>query len=146
MLFFFSYFLLKVSFDVSCKLSPKETVCIKCQSLFSGKNKKSTSKRLLKFLPIMISVKCRMSNSNLIFFFFFFFFFFLMLSVNIWVYSIGGKKKCAKNWFVLGYGFCVVLCNVFMLLLSFYLADLTWDMLILSFTHNCNTDWRNLLR
>ena len=25
------------SFDISCKLSPEETVCMKCQSLFSGK-------------------------------------------------------------------------------------------------------------
>ena len=29
----------KIGFDVSCKLSPKLTICIKCQSLFSGKNK-----------------------------------------------------------------------------------------------------------
>ena len=27
-------------FDISCKLSPKETICMKCQNLFSGKNKK----------------------------------------------------------------------------------------------------------
>ena len=26
--------------DISCKLSPLETVCMKCQILFSGKNKK----------------------------------------------------------------------------------------------------------
>ena len=28
-------------FDISCKLSPKETVYMKCQNLFSGKNKKN---------------------------------------------------------------------------------------------------------
>ena len=26
----------KIGFDISCKLSPLETICIKCQSLFSG--------------------------------------------------------------------------------------------------------------
>ena len=26
-------------FDVSCKLSPLKTICMKCQILFSGKNK-----------------------------------------------------------------------------------------------------------
>ena len=33
-----SYFSKKMRFDVSCKLSPKETVCMKCQTLFSRKN------------------------------------------------------------------------------------------------------------
>ena len=28
-------------FDISCKLSPKETICMKCKILFSGKNKKN---------------------------------------------------------------------------------------------------------
>ena len=27
-------------FDISCKLSAKETICMKCQRLFSGENKK----------------------------------------------------------------------------------------------------------
>ena len=27
----------KIGFDISCKLSPKETICMKCQNLFSGK-------------------------------------------------------------------------------------------------------------
>ena len=39
------YFLLfsqKIGFDMLCKLSPpKETICIKCQILFSGNNKKN---------------------------------------------------------------------------------------------------------
>ena len=39
--YFFSYFSWKTGFDVSCKLSPKETICMKCQNLFSGKNKKN---------------------------------------------------------------------------------------------------------
>ena len=28
-------------FDISCKLSPKETICMKCQIQFSGKNRKN---------------------------------------------------------------------------------------------------------
>ena len=30
----------KIGFDISCKLSPEETVCMKFQILFSGKNLK----------------------------------------------------------------------------------------------------------
>ena len=37
-------------FDISCKLSPLETICLKCQILFSGKNKKNISRHLLKML------------------------------------------------------------------------------------------------
>ena len=37
----FSYFFQKTEFDISCKLSPLETICMKCQILFSGKNKKN---------------------------------------------------------------------------------------------------------
>ena len=29
----------KIDFDITCKLSPKETICMKRQSLLSGKNK-----------------------------------------------------------------------------------------------------------
>ena len=35
------YFSRKISFDISCKLYPKETLNMKWQSLFSGKNKKN---------------------------------------------------------------------------------------------------------
>ena len=35
----FSYFSQTV-FDITCKLTPLETTCLKCQNLFSGKNKK----------------------------------------------------------------------------------------------------------
>ena len=38
---YFSYFPRKTGFNISCKLSPEETICMKCQSLFSGKNKKN---------------------------------------------------------------------------------------------------------
>ena len=36
----FSYFSQKIGFDISCKLSPEETICMKWQSQFSGKNEK----------------------------------------------------------------------------------------------------------
>ena len=39
--FLFLFFLQKTGFDTSCKLSPKETICIKCQSLYFRKNKKN---------------------------------------------------------------------------------------------------------
>ena len=38
--YLFSYFPHNIGFDISCKLSPKETICMKCQSLFSGKIRK----------------------------------------------------------------------------------------------------------
>ena len=44
----FSYFSQKTRLDISCKLSPMETICMKCQILFSEKNKKNISICLLK--------------------------------------------------------------------------------------------------
>ena len=38
---YFSYFYGKIGFDISCKLSPVEAICMKCKSLFSRKNRKS---------------------------------------------------------------------------------------------------------
>ena len=35
------YLFQKICFDISDKLSPQETICKKCQSLFPGKNKKN---------------------------------------------------------------------------------------------------------
>ena len=49
---FLIYFFQKIGFNIPCKLSPKETICMKCQSLFSGENKKNISNcRLLIFFP-----------------------------------------------------------------------------------------------
>ena len=31
----------EISFDISCKLSPMEKICMKCQILLSGKNDKN---------------------------------------------------------------------------------------------------------
>ena len=42
--------------DISCKLSPLEAVCMKCQTPFSGKNKTNISEwRLLEILPSILS-------------------------------------------------------------------------------------------
>ena len=43
-----------------------ETVCMKCQSPFSGKNKKNISKYLLKFLPSMQSINFSLNKSILL--------------------------------------------------------------------------------
>ena len=40
----FSYFTQNVGFYISCKLSPTETICMKCQILFPGENKKKDFK------------------------------------------------------------------------------------------------------
>ena len=40
MIFFFLFFSQKIGFVISCKLSPKETFCMKCQILFSRQIKK----------------------------------------------------------------------------------------------------------
>ena len=41
----FSYFLQKICFDISCKLSPLETTCMKCQSILSAKKKPQKNKK-----------------------------------------------------------------------------------------------------
>ena len=40
---YFSYFSQTTGFGISCKLSPMETIRMKCQILFSGENKKNIS-------------------------------------------------------------------------------------------------------
>ena len=42
----FVIFFQKVGLDISCKLSQMETFCMKCQILFSGKNKRTNFKML----------------------------------------------------------------------------------------------------
>ena len=42
----------------SCKLSPFEAICMKCQILFPGKNKKNISNcHMLKILPRVLNIK-----------------------------------------------------------------------------------------
>ena len=38
---YFSYFSPKTGYNISCKLSPKKTICMKCLILFFRKNKKN---------------------------------------------------------------------------------------------------------
>ena len=45
-LIYCTYLSQKIGFDIPCKLSPKETVCMKCQSLVSEKNKKNITNLL----------------------------------------------------------------------------------------------------
>ena len=54
---FFSYFSLKTGFDISCILSPVETICMICRILFSEKeiNKNNSKCRLLQILPRVLS-------------------------------------------------------------------------------------------
>ena len=60
----FFLFFLKTSFDNPCKLSPVETICMKCQALFSGEDKKTISYHLLNYSLKMGNVKLR-STLNL---------------------------------------------------------------------------------
>ena len=58
LLIFFSYFSQKTGFVISIKLSLMETICMKCQNLFSENNEKNILKcLLLKFLPRVLRVK-----------------------------------------------------------------------------------------
>ena len=60
-LMIFFLFFQKIGFVISCKLSSKETICMKCQSLFYGTNKKNISKFCLqKFLPSVLCIKVDM--------------------------------------------------------------------------------------
>ena len=52
----FSYFSYKIGSDTSCKLSPNETICMKCQILFSKNNKKNISLSSAEFAKSVI--KC----------------------------------------------------------------------------------------
>ena len=61
--FLFFFFPQKTDFNISCKLSPPETICKKCQNLFSGKN--ISICRLLKILPRMLSVKSHITKTRL---------------------------------------------------------------------------------
>ena len=49
-------FFQRKGFDISYKLSLMETICMKCQILFSGKNKKNVSVCCLLKLPRVVKV------------------------------------------------------------------------------------------
>ena len=58
-IFFIFFFFQKIGFDISCKLPPKETICMKCQSIFSGekKEKNTISLSSAEFAQRVIEVK-----------------------------------------------------------------------------------------
>ena len=56
MIFSFCYFAQERGSDIHAKMSPEETICMKCQNLFSGKNKIFQNCCMLKFVPSMLSV------------------------------------------------------------------------------------------
>ena len=78
---FFSYFSLKTRFDISCKLSPLETICMKCQIFFSGKNKKNILTCLFKILPRVPGTE----KSYL----------------ELWKQNNGSIYTCNKNWAII---------------------------------------------
>ena len=54
-LMIFFVFFQKIRFDISCKLSPQEAICMKCRILFSGKN--ISKCRLLKFYRACLALR-----------------------------------------------------------------------------------------
>ena len=54
----FSYFSQKAGFDISCKLSPVETICMKCQNLFSRESKKKKHFKMSSAENFTPSAKC----------------------------------------------------------------------------------------
>ena len=64
-LLIFLLFFHKTEIDISCKLSPVETICMKCRILFSEENKKTKwTCRLLKLLPRVQSVNTPSQHYN----------------------------------------------------------------------------------
>ena len=59
-IFLFSFFSQKIGFDISCKLPPLETICIKCQSLLSEKNKKKYLKTSAEILHSILNINIHM--------------------------------------------------------------------------------------
>ena len=55
--FFIFYFSQKTDFELSCKLSPMEEVCMKCQILFSGKKKTYINLSSAELVQRVIKVK-----------------------------------------------------------------------------------------
>ena len=63
MMIFFFNFSQKTGFDITCKLSPMETICMKCLNLFSGKHKKKYIKMSTEiFTQIASRFKATINN------------------------------------------------------------------------------------
>ena len=66
--------LMNIGFDISCKLTSKEMIYMKCQVLFLGKNKKSISKcGLLSIKQELVLTNHRQQMDTTFSYFFFFF-------------------------------------------------------------------------
>ena len=83
-LIYFSYFSQQIGFGNSCKSYPKQTNCMKCLSLLSGKknencfkmsSEKNSTQHMQRVNPFGINFQTTVSS----FFFFFFFFLFFFL-------------------------------------------------------------------
>ena len=60
---YFSYFSQKTGFDISCTLSPKETICMKCQILFSMKlSSAENAQRVVKVKMLLTTVQLTFSD------------------------------------------------------------------------------------
>ena len=66
----FSYFSMKIGFDISCKLLPQETICMKWHSLFSGKIRKNILDCCLQ--KFLLSMQCIKLNNKLMILFSYF--------------------------------------------------------------------------
>ena len=68
--FTLKYFSQKMGFDISCKSSPKETICMKCKCLFSGWGRGGIRKNSVSLLSaelaqrvVKVKVDFRFSNT-----------------------------------------------------------------------------------
>ena len=64
----FFIFFKKTGFDISCKLSPVETICMNCQICFLEKVRNILECCLLKILPrvLLLNVKCSRQNEDFV--------------------------------------------------------------------------------
>ena len=91
----FFLFFQKTEFDISCKLSLLKTICMKCQNLFSGKNKKDSinllspelARRVVK-VKMIKRVRSVMGHLNI-----------------LCICGLGGSVGCASDWRPGGRGF-----------------------------------------
>ena len=60
-----SYFFPKIGCEISCKLSPKETICMKCQILFSMKKRKPFNLLSAEFVHSTVRVMCVFFSQHL---------------------------------------------------------------------------------
>ena len=59
-----AYFLQKTGFDISCKLSPMGTICMKCQILFSRINDNLDISTRPYFLSLSLSLSLFLSHTH----------------------------------------------------------------------------------